>query len=177
MGIFKNNEFIITSTTRPGRIHVYSSVYAHERAVNCIAVSIDGILVATGSQDKIVWIWSLPSLTSFSKLQGHRKAITDLKFSPVDKVIVSSSNDQTICIWSVHLAFCLRIFQLNTTTVLKVRFLNNGSEIMFSGKDGTLKIWTKRKNHFVYSRKVHNHKIWALSSSGESNNEKLVVSG
>jgi hypothetical protein len=54
--------------------------------VNALAFSPNDALLATGSQDKSIKLWKLPSLVLHATLRGHKRGVWDLAFSPVDQV-------------------------------------------------------------------------------------------
>lgn len=63
-----------------------AAVAAHDKDVNALAFSPNDALLATGSQDKTIKLWRLPSLVLAATLRGHKRGVWDLAFSPVDQV-------------------------------------------------------------------------------------------
>lgn len=49
------------------------SVRAHDKDINCVQLSPDDTLVATGSQDKTIKLWKSHDLTTVATLKGHRR--------------------------------------------------------------------------------------------------------
>lgn len=70
----------------PIELTTSSTVAAHDKDINCVAVSPNNQLAATGSQDRSAKLWRLPSLAAPLLLKGHRRGIWDICFSPVDAV-------------------------------------------------------------------------------------------
>ena len=68
----------------------------HGGAMQCLAYSPDGALVATGGTDAKVKLWNTSSNFCFVTFAEHEAAVTDLAFTPNGKVVVSSSLDGTV---------------------------------------------------------------------------------
>ncbi len=67
--------------------------------INAIAVSPDGLQVATGSDDRMVRVFLLPTGDLLHELAWHDGAVTMLAYSPDGMTLVSGSQDRTIQIW------------------------------------------------------------------------------
>ena len=68
----------------------------HGGAMQCLAYSPDGALVATGGTDAKVKLWNTSSNFCFVTFAEHEAAVTGLAFTPSGKVVVSSSLDGTV---------------------------------------------------------------------------------
>jgi len=75
-------------------------IYAHSDTVCVLAVSPDGKYLFSGSYDKTIKIWSLPSGALIKTLTGHNYEVSELAVSPDSKYLSSSCLD-AIKIWSL----------------------------------------------------------------------------
>merc|ERR1719321_924615 len=73
---------------------------AHEKDVNCVLVSPNGKVIATGGADKVAKIWS-PEGDIQGTLTGHRRGIWNMAFSPIDRVLATASGDTTVKLWNL----------------------------------------------------------------------------
>lgn len=73
----------------------------HTEAVNCIAV-LPNNLLATGSADMSVLVWSLDTYECVGELLGHWGSVECLCAFKDDKLI-SGSTDKTIRVWSTKM--------------------------------------------------------------------------
>jgi cell division cycle 20-like protein 1 (cofactor of APC complex) len=67
--------------------------------------SIDGNMIASGGNDKIVQIWDFRADQNICKFQEHVAAVKALAWSPHQNYILSTgggSSDKTIRIWNTH---------------------------------------------------------------------------
>jgi WD40 repeat protein len=73
----------------------------HTDAVTCAAFSRDGKLLATGSRDKTIKIWSLPDGRELRTLLGHTGEIRQVQFSRDAKTLVSAGADKVVKVWDL----------------------------------------------------------------------------
>lgn len=148
------------------------TVLAHEKDINSVAVSPDGSLIATGSQDKTMKLWNSAKGKLHAVCRGHRRGLWDVQFSRVDRIAATSSGDATIRIWNVQNGTCLRTLEGHLSGVLKTVFITKGSQIASAGADGLIKIWQTRSGECHTTVDAHEDRIWALTSLGDG--QKLV---
>src|SRR5439155_5513019 len=66
-----------------------------------LAVSPDGRLLATASNDKLVKIWELETRKAVTQLEGHTGAVLGLGFNTNGNEIVTVSADKQLKVWDV----------------------------------------------------------------------------
>lgn len=159
----------------PKKLSSLSTVAAHDKDINSIAVAPNDSLVCTGSQDRTARIWKLPELVPGVTLRGHKRGIWSVQFSPVDQCVLTASGDKTVRIWALSDGSCLKTFEGHTSSVLKALFLSRGTQIISAGADGLLKLWTIKTNECVNTFDRHEDKIWALDVN--SKDETLATGG
>lgn len=114
---------------------------AHDKDINALDVSHDGVLFASASQDRTVKIWSLEDGSTAGVLRGHKRGVWTVRFAPKDTppitaegasgpagsgargLVLTGSGDKTVKIWSLTDYSCLRTFDTNSTA-LKVVWLS-----------------------------------------------------
>ena len=76
---------------------------SHSRTVNCIAVSNDYSMFASGGRDPLVKLYSLDSDTDVhASFEGHTGPVYALAFSYDDKTLLSAGEDSRILMWNVE---------------------------------------------------------------------------
>ncbi len=129
-------------------------------------------LVATGSQDKTVKLWSSTDLGLKGTLKGHKRGIWDCQFSMHDRVLATCSGDKTIKLWSLADYSCVRTFQGHSTGALRVRFLSGGLQLVSCDSEGLIRLWNIRSNECVFTLDAHDDRIWAMDIEDD-----MLVSG
>jgi len=155
------------SSPSPQACPTLRTIKAHDAEINTVAIAPNDALIATGSRDKLVKLWTRDNLQLRGVLRGHRRGIWSVQFSPVDRCVASSSADKTIKIWSLSDYSCLRTLEGHTGSVLKVAFLTRGMQLLSTGSDGLVKLWTIKTNECVRTLEHHDDKVWALATQAD----------
>ena len=161
-------------------IRVSHSIIAHSKEINCIAISPNNALVATGSQDKLIKLYNTTTFELVSELSGHTRGVWCLEFSSIDRVLCSGSSDQLIKLWSITDYTCIKTLQGHTSTVLQCHFINHSTQLCSSDSDGLIKIWAIVNNECIATFDESEGKLWALCVINDSNTpqqSRQLISG
>jgi U3 small nucleolar RNA-associated protein 13 len=101
------------------------TVKAHEKDINGLAVSPNGIMLASASQDKHVKMWAASDGKLLHTCSGHKRGIWCVAFSTVDRILASGSADSSIRIWNTDTGECIKSLQV------QLALLCNHSSIFF----------------------------------------------
>lgn len=164
----------LTTLEKPFSLTTKWTQGAHEKDINSVCVSPNDKLIATGSQDKSVKVWSAAKGKLLGALRGHRRGVWCVQFSSVDQVVASGSADGTIKIWSLSDFTCVKTFEGHDCSVLKLTFLCRGMQILSSASDGLIKLWTIKLSECVKTLDAHENKVWALQMGST---ESYFISG
>lgn len=154
-------------------LNCVQTVLAHQKDINCVAVSPNDKIIATASQDKTAKLWST-TLELIGTLKGHKKSLWCIQFSPVDQVVLTSSSDSTIKMWSIADLSCLKTFEGHDASVLKVHFLSAGMQILSAGSDGLLKLFSVKTSECTHTLEQHESQVWAVAIKRD---ESGIVTG
>ena len=128
---------------RPATFPMYlAALEGHTQAVNCVAWSSDGVLLASGSDDKTVCLWSVTTGDPVATLKGHAMAVSCLAWSPDGRTIASGSFDGLIRLWSVATAESVARLQGHTHIIRSIVFSRDGSTLASASGDDTLRLWS-----------------------------------
>lgn len=99
----------------------------HESGINCMALSHDQTVLATGSDDHTVRLWSTKTtpIECLSVLVGHTDYITDLLIC--ENYLVSSSSDQTARKWDMTTGQCLFVCTGHTSLINRIIYHGKSS--------------------------------------------------
>ncbi|KAI3990128.1 hypothetical protein MKX01_029106 [Papaver californicum] len=119
----------------------------HRDAVYCAIFDRSGRYVITGSDDRLVKIWSMETGFCLASCRGHEGDITDLAVSSNNALVASASNDFVIRVWRLPDGLPISILRGHTGAVTAITFSPRPSSVfnlLSSSDDGTCRIWDAR---------------------------------
>lgn len=125
-------------------------IRGHCNAVYCAIFDRSGRYVITGSDDRLVKIWSMETAYSLASCRGHVGDITDLAVSSNNALVASSSNDYIIRVWRLPDGLPISVLRGHTGAVTAIAFSprpNAVYQLLSSSDDGTCRIWDARYTH------------------------------
>jgi len=111
-------------------------------AVESVAFSPDGKLLAAGSDDNSVILWDVASGKEVNTLNGHGhlRYIRSVAFSPDGKLLASESDNFTVVLWDVASGQAVNTLTGNTSYVDSVAFSPDG-KLLASVSDSIVILW------------------------------------
>lgn len=102
----------------------------------CLAYDKTGKYVITGSDDRLVKIWSLRTGDLMFTLRGHVGNITDLAVNSANTLVASSSDDKTVRVWELSTGFPVAVLVGHSAIVNSVRFHPSENIVVTASDDG-----------------------------------------
>lgn len=139
----------------------YKKLYeinAHEGGIKVLLVNEDARTLITGSQDSLIKIWDISSLskiTNIKILSGHNNYVRSLLYLEGLRMIISGSEDRTIKMWDYATGDCLGTLIGHNKEVFSLGFINKQKKIISGGADGNLKIWAITNKECLKTIKAH----------------------
>lgn len=134
-------------------------------AVNSIAISPDGNILASGHDDKTIKLWDLNSKKQAYTFAGHSQAVKSVVFSPDGEILATASDDKTIKLWNVNALQEIRTLFGHTHAVKSVAFSPDG-ELLASGSwDKTVKLWDVKTREEICTLTGHQLQVSAVAFS------------
>lgn len=147
-------------------------VTAHDGAVNAVAISPDGKLIATGGADKKIKIWNADG-TLVREIPAHDGEVTALNFSILGKRLVSGGADKKVKVWNVADGKLINTIDAHDSAVIGVF---DAGEMMVSGAaDGSVKIWSPDGQQVIEIPTGHTGGLKAMS--GNAKEQMLYTAG
>ena len=150
----------------------------HTWGMHSMALSPDGDILASGSEDMTIRLWDMHTGEHKRTLNGHKHRIYSVAFSPDGKTLASGSDDNTVRLWSVDTGETQRILTAHAGEVegvdnghssvegvKSVAFSPDGKTLASGGGDNVIHLWDietgKRKMTLV----GHTHWVFSLAFS------------
>ena len=150
----------------------------HTWGMHSMALSPDGDILASGSEDMTIRLWDMHTGEHKRTLNGHKHRVYSVAFSPDGKTLASGSEDNTVRLWDVDTGEIQRIFTghagefegvnnglFSVEGVKSVAFSPDGKTLASGGGDNVIHLWDigtgKRKMTLV----GHTHWVFSLAFS------------
>jgi WD40 repeat protein len=147
----------------------------HAGAVRSVAMSSDGRLALSGSEDKTVKVWDVSAGRVLHTLEGHTGAVRSVALSRDATLALSCSDDMTLRLWSLTEGRPIRTFAGSTSWIRTVA-LSSDAKLAFSASMRLLQVWDVSSGRQLRSFEPHAGHLHflcaALSATG-----KVAVSG
>jgi hypothetical protein len=106
----------------------------HESAVRAVAVSPDGVRIASGGDDKTLRIWETSTAKLRDTIFAHGDSIRAVAFCPDGSLIATSGRDQTVKLWDSGDGGLRATYRGHAGSVDAVAFSPNGQFLAAAGE-------------------------------------------
>ncbi|NER31860.1 MAG: WD40 repeat domain-containing protein, partial [Symploca sp. SIO1C4] len=152
----------------------------HSDSVRTVAISPDGQMLASGSDDQTIKLWNLETGRLLYTLKGHSGWVASVAFSPDGKTLASANflavGEGNIKLWNVETGTLKRSLGkgLLSLHVNCVTFSPDGQTLASGNIDATIKLWKVSSGEVYRTLRGHG---WYVYSVAFSRNGKILVSG
>ncbi len=108
-------------------------IKAHDRKVNHLAISADGMLLASASDDGVARTWDIATREPVASFGQHKKPVTHLAFHPGGVEIASAAKDRTIRLWNTRTGAETLAIDSQMDDVAALAFASDGATLFWIG--------------------------------------------
>ncbi|AFY44597.1 protein kinase [Nostoc sp. PCC 7107] len=145
----------------------------HSSSVNSVAISSDGQILASGSDDKTIKLWSVTTGSEIRTLSGHSSSVNSVAISSDGQILASGSDDKTIKLWSVTTGSEIRTLSGHSSSVNSVAISSDG-QILASGSWHTIKLWSVTTGREILTLTGHSSSVNSVAISKDG---QILASG
>jgi WD40 repeat protein len=156
-------------------------VMEHGDWVNSVTISplfpgeegLGGIL-ASGSHDKTIKLWSLKTKEAIATLKGHLSLVYAVAFSPDGQILASGSADETIKLWNLKTKEEICTLTGHADEVYSLAFSPDGQILASGSADETIKLWNLKTKEEICTLTGHANEVYSLAFSPDG---QVLASG
>lgn len=148
---------------------VVQTLNRHWGSVEAVAISPDGLILASGSADATAMVWQLPEGQEYHTLNGHIERVCAVAFTPDSQYLATGSYDQTIKVWQVQNGQLILTLTGHKKWISSLAISPDGQILASGSNDGTIKLWHIQQGREIYTLTGHTTYIneIAISPDGQ----------
>jgi WD40 repeat protein len=132
-----------------GWLPTYKISEAHA-AINGIAVSPDGKLLAVALDNRSAQIWEMSSGKQLHSFEGHRSSVRSVAFSNDGARLATAGRDGLVKLWDVKTGDDVGIRLQNGTPLIRVMFSPDDSLLLTQDTDRRVAVWSASDGRKLY---------------------------
>ena len=135
------------------RIRAQSDVrtFSSSGIVRCVAVSKDGLIALSGSDDANLHVWDVATGKALGNLVGHSADICTIVFLPDDRHALTGSYDTKLKLWDIVSGQVLHTFEGHTGYVRRISVSHDGQKALSaSWDDRSLRLWDLNQRREIW---------------------------
>jgi len=149
------------------------SVLSHTSQVASVSFSPDGKFLASGSWDKTIKLWEIPSGKLLKTFKGDSLNTYSLSFSPDGKLLASCS-DNVVKLWKIPSGNLAAALKGHSKPVYSVSFSPDGKLLASGSGDKTVRLWDIQTGELLKTLDNNFNEVTCVSFSRDG---KLFASG
>ncbi|CAD7928947.1 unnamed protein product [Amoebophrya sp. A25] len=124
------------------------SLYGHKLPVLCLDISTDQQMVASGSADKTIKLWSTRFGNCLKSLRAHEDSVMCCKFVRETHYLVTCGKDKAVKTWDCDTYELISNLGYHQGEIWGMGLSYDGAFIVTGGADRALRVWRRTEQQF-----------------------------
>lgn len=156
---------LFNKASSANNITLAKTLQSHSQSVWATAISANGQVLASGSQDNTIKVWNALTGELQRTLLGHKDTVRTLAMSADGQTLASGSGDTTIKLWDLSRGELIDTLSGHTSPVWSVDLAPDGKTLISAGEDGSINIWNLNTGLAKTIKSAHEDRIFAVALS------------
>jgi hypothetical protein len=157
-----------------GLLHHRATLEGHQHEIRCLVISPSGKILASGSADHTVRLWSLAEPRALKVLEGHTGWVNCLAINPSGNLLASAGRDSPICLWRLPSGRAVKKLKGHTQAIFCLAISPDGRLLASGSSDRTVRLWTLPTGQEWSTLQGHDGGVSCLAISPDG---QLLASG
>lgn len=154
-----------------GDENLYRVLKKHGDAVNAVTFSVDGKYLASGGEDKSIYIWDFSTGEAEFSMTDNFYPVRSMQFAPGDEMLVSSGPDVKIVDYTGNLK---RAFSGYTTHIWSFDYNEHSKRLIAGSYSRKVNVWDFVSGDIIATLDGHEKSVLAVCFSPDG---RLAVTG
>lgn len=124
-----------------GELKLLGTCKGHKRGIWSVRFSRTERVLATGSGDKSIKLWSLDDFSCLKTFEGHTNSVLRVDFLNAGLQLVSTASDGLVKLWSVREEDCVATLDNHEDKVWALAITTGGRTIVSGAADSVVTFW------------------------------------
>jgi WD40 repeat protein len=124
-----------------GHAAALKTLEGHTDRISDLAISTNGQVLASASEDGTVRLWGLPDGTALETLRGHEGAVNCLAIGANGRVLASGGEDKMVRLWRLPDGTTIKTLEGHTNVVRCLAVGRDQRILASGGADGEIRLW------------------------------------
>lgn len=129
----------------------YLSLYGHKLPVLSVDIASDSQLVASGSADKNVKLWSTQFGNCHRSLRAHEDSVMQVRFLPGTHYLATVGRDREVKLWDCDSYEMITCLKGHATEILSLALSQDAAFIATAGSDRQIRFWKRGQEQLFLS--------------------------
>lgn len=129
----------------------YLSLYGHRLPVMTLDVSDDSQMIASGSADKNVRLWSTQFGNCLRSLKAHNESVMQVRFLPGTHYLATAGRDHMLKLWDCDTYELITSLAGHACEILAMALSQDAAFIVTAGNDKQIRIWKRTQEQLFLS--------------------------
>eukprot|EP00927_Polykrikos_kofoidii_P015646 TRINITY_DN16980_c0_g1_i1.p1 TRINITY_DN16980_c0_g1~~TRINITY_DN16980_c0_g1_i1.p1 ORF type:complete len:961 (+),score=166.76 TRINITY_DN16980_c0_g1_i1:102-2984(+) len=129
----------------------YLSLYGHRLPVMSLDFSSDSQIVASGSADKNVKLWSTQFGNCHKSLRAHEESVMQVRFLPGTHYLASAGRDKEVKLWDCDTYELITALRGHASEILAMSLSQDADFLVTAGSDRQIRFWKRGQEQLFLS--------------------------